>query len=106
YWTRERECQMKRKAAVDIVRDNVDEPLTHAHRETLADLVDEYRENTISRRSFIGRAAVFGLSAASLSGLVAESAAARARAPRATPKSTAKLNIGVGQDADTVDPQA
>src|SRR5690349_13800997 len=97
---------MKSKSAVDVVRDNVGEPLTDAHRDTLADLVDEYRSNTISRRSFVGRAAVFGLSAASLSGLLAETAAARARAPRATPKKTAKLNIGVGQDADTVDPQA
>jgi peptide/nickel transport system substrate-binding protein len=97
---------MKRKPAIDVVRDNVDEPLTDAHRETLADLVDEYRENTISRRSFIGRATVFGISTTSLSGLLAETASARARAPRATPKATAKLNIGVGQDADTVDPQA
>jgi peptide/nickel transport system substrate-binding protein len=97
---------MKRKPALDVVRDNVGEPLTDAHRETLADLVDEYRSNTISRRSFLGRAAVFGLSAASLSGLLAETVAARARAPRATPKTSAKLNVGVGQDADTVDPQA
>ncbi len=96
----------RRKPAIEVVNDNVGEPLTSAHRETLADLVDEYRENTISRRSFLSRAAVFGLSAASLSGLLAETAAARARAPRAQPKRTAKLNIGVGQDADTVDPQA
>jgi peptide/nickel transport system substrate-binding protein len=97
---------MTKKPAIDVVNDNVDEQLTPPHRETLADLIDEYRENTISRRSFMGRAAVFGLSAASISGLLAESASARARAPRATPKRTAKLNIGVGQDADTVDPQA
>jgi peptide/nickel transport system substrate-binding protein len=97
---------MTKKPAIDVVNDNVDEQLTAPHRDTLADLVDEYRENTISRRSFMGRAAVFGLSAASISGLLAESASARARAPRATPKRTAKLNIGVGQDADTVDPQA
>jgi peptide/nickel transport system substrate-binding protein len=97
---------MKRKPAVDVVNDNVGEPLTAVHRETLADLVDEYRENTISRRSFMSRAAVFGLSAASLSGLLAETASARARAPRVAPKAKAKLNVGVGQDADTVDPQA
>src|SRR6266536_4311386 len=97
---------MTKKPAIDVVNDNVDELLTPPHRETLADLVDEYRENTISRRSFMGRAAVFGLSAASISGLLAESASARARAPEANPKKTAKLNIGVGQDADTVDPQA
>jgi peptide/nickel transport system substrate-binding protein len=96
----------RRKQAIEIVNDNVGEPLTEPHRETLADLVDEYRDNTISRSSFLGRAAVFGLSATSLSGLLAESAGARAAAPRATPKRTAKLNIGVGQDADTVDPQA
>ena len=97
---------MAKKPAIDVVTDNVDEPLTAPHRETLADLVDEYRENTISRRSFMGRAAVFGLSAASISGLLAESASARAQAPQANPRKTAKLNIGVGQDADTVDPQA
>jgi peptide/nickel transport system substrate-binding protein len=97
---------MTKKPAIDVVNDNVDELLTPPHRETLADLVDEYRENTISRRSFMGRAAVFGLSAASISGLLAESASARARAPKADIKKTAKLNIGVGQDADTVDPQA
>ena len=96
----------RRKPAIEIVNDNVGEPLTEPHRETLADLVDEYRGNTISRKSFLGRAAVFGLSATSLSGLLAETAAARTSAPRATPKRTAKLNIGVGQDADTVDPQA
>ena len=94
---------MTKKPALDVVNDNVDEQLTAPHRDTLADLVDEYRENTISRRSFMGRAAVFGLSAASISGLLAESASARARAPQASPS---KLNIGVGQDADTVDPQA
>jgi peptide/nickel transport system substrate-binding protein len=97
---------MAKKPAIDVVTDNVDEPLTAPHQETLADLVDEYRENTISRRSFMGRAAVFGLSAASISGLLAESASARAQAPQANPRKTAKLNIGVGQDADTVDPQA
>ena len=96
----------RRKPAIEIVNDNVGEPLTKPHRETLADLVDEYQSNTISRKSFLGRAAVFGLSATSLSGLLAETAAARARSPRATPKRAAKLNIGVGQDADTVDPQA
>ena len=68
---------MTKKPAIDVVNDNVDELLTPPHRETLADLVDEYRENTISRRSFMGRAAVFGLSAASISGLLAESASAR-----------------------------
>lgn len=96
----------RRKPEIEIVNDNVDEPLTGHDRETLADLVEDYRENTIGRGSFLSRAAVFGLSAASLSGLLAETAAARASAPRATPKSTAKLKIGVGQDADTVDPQA
>jgi len=96
----------RRKPAAQVVKDNVDEPLTEHDRETLADLIDEYRENTISRASFLSRAAVFGLSAASVSGLLAETAAARARAPQAVPKRTAKLAIGVGQDMDTVDPQA
>jgi peptide/nickel transport system substrate-binding protein len=97
---------MRKKPAIDVVNDNVDADLTSGHRQTLADLVDEYRDNTISRRSFVSRAAVFGLSAASVSGLLAESASARSRTPAASPKTSAKLNIGVGQDADTVDPQA
>src|SRR5438045_1038836 len=98
---------MKRaKPPIEVVDDNVGEPLTEHDRATLADLVEEYRDNTISRRSFVGRAAAFGLSAASVSGLLAETASGRARAPRATPNKTAKLNIGVGQDMDTIDPQA
>jgi peptide/nickel transport system substrate-binding protein len=96
----------RRKPAIDVVTDNVGEPLTEHDRETLADLVDDYRGSTISRRSFVGRAAVFGLSAASLTGLLAESATARSRTVGATPKKTAKLAIGVGQDMDTIDPQA
>jgi peptide/nickel transport system substrate-binding protein len=98
--------QKRRKPAIGVVDDNVGEPLTEAHRESLADLVEEYRTNTISRGSFLARAGAFGLSAASLSGILAETAGARARSPRATPKKGAQLNIGVGQDADTVDPQA
>lgn len=98
--------QKRRKPAIEIVNDNVAEDLTAAHRDSLADLVEDYRTNTITRGSFVGRAAAFGLGAASLSAIVAETAAARSAAPRATPKKTAKLNIGVGQDADTVDPQA
>src|SRR4051794_7714914 len=98
---------MKRvKPPIDVVNDNVEEPLTDHDRATLADLVEDYRGNTISRRSFVGRAAAFGLSGLSVSALLAETASARARAPQAVPKRTAKLNVGVGQDMDTIDPQA
>jgi peptide/nickel transport system substrate-binding protein len=93
----------RRKPAIQIVNDNADEPLTGHDRATLADLVEDYRGAVISRASFVRGAAAFGLSATTLSAILAESAGAR---PVATPKRTAKLNIGVGQDADTVDPQA
>jgi peptide/nickel transport system substrate-binding protein len=96
----------RRKPAIAIVNNNVDEPLTGHDRETLADLVDELRERQISRRSFVGRSAVFGLSLTSLSGLLAEAKAAPARSAPVAARTPAKLNIGVGQDADTVDPQA
>lgn len=97
---------MKRKPAIDVVNDNVAEPLTSHDRETLADLVDDYREATVTRASFMGRAAVFGVSAASLSALMAEAGRAAPAHVEARAQRTAKLNIGVGQDADTVDVQA
>src|SRR5919204_6173495 len=93
----------RRKPGIDIVNDNVGEPLTEHDRATLGDLVDELRDGKISRRSFVQRSAVFGLSAMSVGGVLAEAGTA---ARRVTPRTTKKLNIGVGQDADTVDPQA
>lgn len=96
-----------RRSAIDIVNDNVDEPLTAHDRVTLADVVDEYRELKITRGSLLSRAAVFGLSLTSVSAVLAEAKVnpAAAGIDLAAAK-TAKLNIGVGQDADTVDPQA
>lgn len=97
----------RRKPSIDIINDNVDEPLTRQDRATLADAVDDLREMKITRRSLLNRAAVFGLSLPTISAILAEAtvspAAAGVDMRRAA---TAKLNIGVGQDADTVDPQA
>src|SRR5262249_18904725 len=93
----------RRKPGIEVVGDNVAEELTGHDRATLGDMVDELRDGRISRRSFVERSAVFGLSAMSVAGVLAETGAA---ARRAAPTTSAKLNIGVGQDADTVDPQA
>ena len=96
-----------RRSPIDIVNDNVDEPLTAHDRETLADAVDEYREQKITRSSLLSRAAVFGLSLTSVSAVLAEAKVNPAAAGvDLHAAKTAKLNIGVGQDADTVDPQA
>ena len=97
-----------RKPAIQIVGDNVAEPLTQRDRETLADAVDSYRDGHTTRRGFIRTSAAFGLSMTSLVG------AARRLRRVAQPGSgggggggkTAKLAIGVNADADTVDPQA
>lgn len=97
------------KPSLDIVGDAVGESLTRHDQATLTDLVDDYRSRRITRGSFIRSATVFGLSATSLSGLLAacggddkQSAATTGAAQR----TSAKLNVGIGQDADTVDPQA
>jgi peptide/nickel transport system substrate-binding protein len=96
-----------RKPAIEIVGDNVAEPLTKRDRETLADAVDSYRSGRTTRRGFLRTSTAFGLSMGSMSGLIA--------ACGASPNSTsggggggkgAKLAIGVNADADTVDPQA
>jgi peptide/nickel transport system substrate-binding protein len=93
-----------RKPGIGVVGDNVDEPLTAHDRATLGDLVDELRDGKITRRSFVGRTAAFGLGAVSVGAILAEAASGAGRAPVA--RTAAKLDIGVGQDADTVDPQA
>jgi peptide/nickel transport system substrate-binding protein len=99
----------RRKPAIEIVGDNVAEPLTRRDRETLADAVDSFRDGHSTRRGFIRTSAAFGLSLTSLSALVAGCGAS----PNQTGgggsgggSKTAKLAIGVNADADTVDPQA
>jgi peptide/nickel transport system substrate-binding protein len=99
----------RRKPAIEIVGDNVAEPLTRRDRETLADAVDSFRDGHATRRGFIRTSAAFGLSLTSLSALVAGCGAS----PNQTGgggsgggSKTAKLAIGVNADADTVDPQA
>src|SRR6476661_4287664 len=97
--------QSKQKPAIEVVGDNVAEPLTRRDRETLADAVDSYRSGAITRRGFIRTGTAFGLSVTSMSALIAGCGA--------SPNSTAggggkksKIAIGVNADADTVDPQA
>ena len=98
------------KPSLDIVGDVVGEPLTRHDQATLTDLVDDYRSRRITRGSFLRSTAVFGLSATSLSGLLAacggDGKQAAATTTGATQRTSAKLNVGIGQDADTVDPQA
>lgn len=99
----------QRKPTLDIVGDAVGEPLTRHDQATLAALVDDYRSRRITRGSFLRSSAVFGLSATSLSGLLAACGGDDKQAAAttgATQRTSAKLNVGIGQDADTVDPQA
>ncbi len=58
-----------RKPAIEIVDDNVAEPLTQRDRETLADVVDSYRAGHTTRRRFIVTGTAFGVSMTSLSAL-------------------------------------
>ena len=96
-----------RKPAIEVVGDNVGEPLTRHDRETLADVVDSYRDGHTTRRRFIVTSAAFGLSMTSLSALVAGCGASpNDNAGGGGDGKTAKLAIGVNADADTVDPQA
>lgn len=103
----------RRKPGLEVVGDNVAEPLTSRDRETLADAVDAYRGGQISRRSFVRTSAAFGLSLTSMSALLAgcgasadsQSGSASEGGSKGEGKA-AKLAIGVNADADTVDPQA
>jgi len=96
-----------RKPAIEVVGDNVGESLTRRDRETLADVVDSYRDGHTTRRRFIVTSAAFGLSMTSLSALVAGCGASpNDNAGSGGDGKTAKLAIGVNADADTVDPQA
>jgi peptide/nickel transport system substrate-binding protein len=99
----------RRKPAIEIVGDNVAEPLTRRDRETLADAVDSFRDGHSTRRGFIRTSAAFGLSLTSLSALVAGCGASPNQASGGGSgggAKNAKLAIGVNADADTVDPQA
>jgi peptide/nickel transport system substrate-binding protein len=95
-----------RRRAIDVVADNVAEPLTQRDRETLADVMDSYRDGRVSRRSFIRASAAFGLSATTLSGLLAGCGASPEGPSDSGGGKGSKLAIGVNADADTVDPQA
>ncbi len=115
----------RRPPALDIVNDNAAEELTAQDRFTIAGLVDELQNRKISRKTFLRQSVIFGLSSTSLSAILAAcgsspspspSAAASGAAPPpsvgaesaapSSPDLTAKLNLGIEGDADTVDPQA
>ena len=66
----------RRKPGIEVVGDNVAEGLTGHDRATLGDMVDELRDGRITRGSFVRRSAVFGLSAMSVAGILAESGTA------------------------------
>ena len=99
-----------RKPALEVIGDNVAEPLTRRDRETLADAVDSYRDGSTTRRGFMRTSAAFGLSMTSLSAVLAACGASPNAGSGGGGKSgggkSAKLAIGVNADADTVDPQA
>jgi peptide/nickel transport system substrate-binding protein len=96
----------RRKPAIEVVGDNVAEPLSGRDRETLADAVDSYREGRTTRRGFMRTSAAFGLSMTSLSALLAACGASPNSNAGGGGGKAAKLAIGVNADADTVDPQA
>lgn len=97
----------RRKPALEIVNDNVDEPLTGQDRLTMAEFVEDYRTAKITRRDFVQQSAVFGLSVATLGAILAEVGPLVESAEAATRGAGARrLNVGLESDADTVDPQA
>jgi peptide/nickel transport system substrate-binding protein len=100
----------KAKPAIEVVGDNVGEPLTRRDRETLADVVDGYRSGAITRRGFIRSSTAFGLSMASVSALLAgcgaDAGGGGADGDGDGGGKQAKIAVGVNADADTVDPQA
>lgn len=112
----------RRPLALDIVNNSAAEELTTGDRLTIAGLVDELQNRKISRKTFLRQSVVFGLSATSLSAILAAcdspappspagtpvpaSPTAVASPTAAGPDLTAKLNLGIEGDADTVDPQA
>lgn len=116
----------RRPPALDIVNDHAAEDLTTSDRLTVAGLVDELQNRKISRKTFLRQAMIVGLSTTSLSAILAacgsspspspSAAASNSTAPPPSvgpasaapsgPDLTAKLNMGIEGDADTVDPQA
>jgi peptide/nickel transport system substrate-binding protein len=97
----------RRKPALDIVNDNVDEPLTEQDRLTMAEYVEDYRCAELTRRDLIQQAAVFGLSVTSLGAILAEVGPLEGSAEAAVAQGrTRRLAVGLESDADTLDPQA
>jgi peptide/nickel transport system substrate-binding protein len=97
----------RRKPAVEVVNDNVAEPLTEQDRLTMAECVDDYRRAQITRRDFVQRSAAFGLSVGSLGAILAEVGPVAGSAEAAVRQGRLrKLAVGLESDADTLDPQA
>jgi len=97
----------RRKPAVQIVNDNVDEPLTEQDRLTMAEYVEDYRCARITRRDFVQQSAAFGLSVASLGAILADVGPVAGSAEAAVGQARGrKLAVGLESDADTLDPQA
>src|SRR5262249_3205679 len=97
----------RRKPAVEVVNDNVAEPLTEQDRLTMAEYVDDYRRAQITRRDFVQRSAAFGLSVGSLGAILAEVGPVAGSAEAAVRQGRlGKLAVGLESDADTLDPQA
>lgn len=97
----------RRKPAIQVVNDNVDEPLTEQDRLTMAEYVEDYRSAKITRRDFVRQAAVFGLSAASVGAILAEVGPVAGSAEAALAQARRrKLAVGLESDVDTLDPQA
>jgi peptide/nickel transport system substrate-binding protein len=96
----------QRKPAIEVVGDNVGEPLTRRDQETLADAVDSYRGGRTTRRGFIHTSAAFGLSVTSMGALLSACGASPQTQGSSGGGKGSKLAIGVNADADTLDPQA
>jgi peptide/nickel transport system substrate-binding protein len=99
----------RRKPSLEIVNEEVAENLTEQDRLTLADSVESLRQRRINRRSFLRNTAAFGLSATTLSSLLAACVAGGRSDSTSSgegPDRNAKLAVAVDADADTVDPQA
>jgi peptide/nickel transport system substrate-binding protein len=96
----------RRKQAIEVVNDNVAEPLTAQDRLTMAEYIEDYRSAKISRRDFVQQSAAFGLGLASVGAILAELGPLAGSAEAATRGAAKRLSVGLEADADTLDPQA
>lgn len=95
----------RRRPASQLVDDTVAESLTYHEHVSLSHAVDEYRAGHATRRGFIASSFALGVSATSLSTLLA-ACGSPSNEKGATGGGSQKLAVGVNADMDTVDPQA